>query len=80
MCSFYNVHLSLNIMIWCKSLLVCFSIIHCDANCFNPVVSAGLCCTYVYTLYCLVARFRGPQGRIVMLAYCVTLNKNCINN
>ena len=46
--SFYECLLGLNIMIWCKSHLSIFSIIHCDANCFNPAVSAGLCCIRVF--------------------------------
>ena len=52
-----------------------FSIIHCDANCLNLAVSAGLCFTYVYMVYCLVICCRGPQGRIVILANCDTLYK-----
>ena len=47
-----------------------YSIIHYDANCFNPAVSAGLCCIYVIL-------FSWPQGRIVILANCVTIYKNC---
>ena len=44
--------------------------------CFKPAVSAGL---FVYKFHCLVICCRGPQGRIVILANCVTLYKNCIN-
>ena len=53
--------LGLYIMIWCKSLLVCFSIIHCDAKCFNPAVSAGLCCIYVL-LFSYMRVWMGGSG------------------
>ena len=48
--------------------IVCFLFV-CFANCYNPAVSAGLCCTYVYLFYCLVI----CGSRIVILANCVTL-------
>ena len=52
-------------MIWCKSFLVCFGSIHCDTNCFNPAVSTGLCCTYVYMFHCLVMLQRGMVATVL---------------
>ena len=72
--SFYYIYIVLTLYYCISHFLVCFSIIHCDANCFNPAVSAGLFCTNVYMIYCLVISFRGPQY-IVILANRATLYK-----